>query len=366
MKRLCISASVILGTLTSSITFGDEQKAGKVNVCDLANALKLAVKEREGLTGLSLRISRSGKLLFQGAEGLYPGGKHKFEVNSPARIASMTKPITATAAAVLVDQGKIKFEDTIDKHLPAFSKIELTKGGKPDRIPTIAECLSHTAGFRSVTMSRLPKDSAAFTGDNAAVFAELLELGLATEPGTKFAYTKLGYDVVAAIIEEKTGKRFEDALRELLLDPLGMSQTGFRLSDALSDAEIKVKSKEIKYFNPAGGLLSTPDDLTKFYMLHLTGGKVAGKQFIDRKILEQMYRPQPAAPNYGIGFNVSNPDGDGVAQRIRHGGASGTIGWADRKTGIIFIGLSQNGSKIAKPVWSKLTQLVDESLQGAE
>ena len=215
-------------------------------------------------------------------------------------------------------------------------------------------------------MTRLPRGSAAFTGDNAAVLAELIEEGLATEPGTRFAYTKFGYDVVAAIIEKITDKRIDRAMRELVFDPIGMKQTGFRLSEVLPDSAKGIKSKEIKYFNAAGGLLSTPDDLTMFYMFHLNGGKVAGEEIVDRKILEHMYRAQPAAPNYGIGFNVSNPDSGGVGQRIRHGGASGTIGWADRERGIIFIGLSQNGSKVVKPVWSRLSEVVERSDFGGE
>jgi len=282
----------------------------------------------------------------------------------------MTKPITATLVAVLVEEGKLDFNDPVSKHLEEFSGIKM-KSGEAVRPPTIAECLSHTAGFPGGTVKGLPEDSAVRVGGAKEVAAEILAGGLVANPGTEYAYTFRGFAVVAAIVEKVSGQKFSIVLKEKLLDPLKMSETGFVPTKEMIDriplvaglevTEEKVarylEKKKKNWENPAGGLNSTSDDLVKFYQFHLDGGKVGDRQIVSQKVLDQMYVPQPATKGYGLGFNVEK-------KVVRHGGASGTMGWADRKSKVIFIGLTQAGSKNAGPFLKPTSNLVTKHFGG--
>ena len=73
--------------------------------------------------------------------------KKPFTVDAPCRIASVTKPHTSTLLAMLVDQGKLSWDDPVDKYLPQFAKLTVKGKGPASRSPKIRELLSHTAGF---------------------------------------------------------------------------------------------------------------------------------------------------------------------------------------------------------------------------
>ncbi len=317
------------------------------------------------IPGGSIQVVHEGKVVLNHAFGKASArASRDWRTDEVVAIASMSKPITATLVAVFVEEGKLDFKDPVSKYLEEFSSIKMKSGGDV-RSPTIAECLSHTAGFPGGTIKSLPDDSAARTGGAKEVTAEILEGGLIAEPGTKFAYTFRGFAVVARIVEKVSGKKYSVVLKEKLLDPLKMNETGFvptkemidriPLVAGLEATEEKVarylERKKKDWENPAGGLSSTSDDLVKFYQFHLDGGKAGEQQLVSREVLNRMYVSQPGTKAYGIGFNVSK-------NVIRHGGASGTTGWADRKTKVIFIGLTQAGSKNAGPFLKPTSNLV--------
>ena len=105
--------------------------------------------------------------------------------------------------------------------------------------------------------------------------------------------------------------------------------------------------------------MSTASDLAKFYQFHIDRGKAGEVQVIAPETLRQLYVPQLAAGRYAMGFSAPKPKGD-AGLIIRHGGATGTLGWVDLKRKIIFIGLTQGGSASAKPFLGKSTKAVIE------
>jgi CubicO group peptidase (beta-lactamase class C family) len=316
------------------------------------------------IPGASVRVVEDGKVLFNQAYGFTDAKRtRRWEKNSPVYIASMSKPITATLVAALVGDGKLAFNDPIAKYLPEYGHLKMRKNGAAVRSPTIAECLSHTSGFPGGTMGRLPNNSPIRNSDQAGVAAILAKQGLATKPGTKYAYTFRGYAVVACVIEVVVGKRFPEVLEEKLLKLLGMSDTTFepkielvkrhpRYAKHIADwddekisAYLEKRRRESKGFvNVAGALISTPDDLVKFFRLHSLRGKSGDKQLIPAKARAKLYEKQPAAPGYGLGFKLH---GNGV---VGHGGASGTIGVVDLKNDRIVVILTQAGAAAARPL----------------
>ncbi len=153
-------------------------------------------------------------------------------VNALFWIASMSKPITATALMMLVDAGKVNLDDPVEKYLPEFKGQQLAvkqaKGPPVLRQPrhpiTVREILSHTSGlpFRSAveqsTLDRLT------LREGAASYAKT---PLTFEPGTDYAYSNAGINTAGRIIEVVSGMPYEDFLDQKLFRPLGMKDTTF-------------------------------------------------------------------------------------------------------------------------------------------
>ena len=328
------------------------------------------------IPGGSVRVVENGKVLFDRAYGVAdPKSKRSWEKNSPVYIASISKSITSTLVAVLVGEGKLVFDDPISKYIPEYGRLKMRKSGAEVRSPTIAECLSHTSGFPGGTMGRLTNDSSIRNSDQADVATVLAKQGLAAKPGIKYAYTFRGYAAAARVVEIVTGKRFPEVLDEKLLKPLGMSDTTFepklelvkrhpRYAKHIADwddekisAYLEKRKRESKGFvNAAGALISTPDDLMKFYRLHSLRGKLAGNQLIPVKVLAKLYEKQPGSTGYGLGFKLY---GDAV---VGHGGASGTIGVVDLKNDRVVVILTQAGSTAASPLTRRGRKLALEIL----
>ena len=285
--------------------------------------------------------------------------------DTPVAIASISKSITATLVAVLVGEGSLNFDDPISAYLPEYDDLKLQKNGKPVRSPTIAECLSHTAGFPGGTMSSQPRNSPIRRGDQAEVARYLAAQGLATEPGTKYAYSFRGFAAVSRVVEIVTNRSFSEVLREKLLEPLGMDETTFtpdapmarRLpmfaphTVGLNDDEVAVqlerlRARQGKFINTAGALISTAADLQRFLQFHADQGQVGDQPIVARHVLEQLYQPQPASPQYGLGFALR---GETI---VGHGGATGTAAHVDLATSRMFIVLTQAGANNARPLTS--------------
>ena len=385
-----LTAYAVALLLTCQILSGQESIPARWKPLD--NLATKAVASPKILGG-SVCVVENGKVLFNQAYGVTdPNSTRRWEKNSPVQIASMTKSITSTLVAVLVGEGKLGFDDPISKYIPEYGRLKMRKSGAEVRSPTIAECLSHTSGFPGGTMGRLPAGSPIRTSDQAGVATSLAKQGLAAQPGTKYAYTFRGFAAVARCVEVVSGKRFPEILQEKLLKPLGMSNTTFQpnlellkrhpryakhianLDDEKISAFLEKKKRESKRFvNVGGGLISTPDDLVKFYRLHSLRGKTAAKhggsagrvardgrrvwqRLIPAKVIAKLYEKQPGTRGYGLGFNLF---GNAV---VGHGGASGTIGAVDLKNDRVVVILTQAGSTAARPLTRRGMQLAREIL----
>ena len=222
------------------------QKKGAAALSAKLSAIGKSAVSSPKLPGASLLVVRDGVVLFnQGFGQANRTGARPWKTDEVVRIASMSKSITATLTAVLAEEGKLKFSDPVSKFLPGADQCKMPNG-KSVRSPTIAECLSHTAGFKGGTVKTLPKDSAVFSGGSKEVAAEILGSGLVTEPGTKFAYTFRGYAMVARVIEEITGEKFSIVLQKKLLVPLGMKETGFVPKKGMAPADSGLCGKKPK------------------------------------------------------------------------------------------------------------------------
>jgi CubicO group peptidase (beta-lactamase class C family) len=278
-------------------------------------------------------------------------------------IASQSKPITATALMMLVDEGKVNVDDPVEKYLPEFkgqwmsvyrdNDHQLLK--RPKHPITVRNVLSHTSGlpFRSAieepTLDLLP------LGQRVLSYALT---PLEFEPDSKWSYSNAGINTAGRIIEVVSGMPYETFLDTRLFGPLGMKDTTFwpnpeqiaRLAKSYKPTADNAGLEEItvgqlKYplddhVNrqpmPAGGLFSTASDLAKFCQMILNGGEFQGKRYLSEAAIKQMTSKQTGElpNNYGFGWSAGDVFG--------HGGAFATDMSIDSKRGLITIWLVQH------------------------
>ncbi len=178
---------------------------------------------------------------------------------------------------------------------------------------------------------------------------------LVAEPGTRYAYSRLGYMTAGRVAEVVTNCPFAELLETHLLRPIGAEVATFTPSEDLSERLPVGYERTPGGFvprqdeglgtaiNPGGGLVSTLDDVGRLLLLHRNRGRFGEEQFIPAEMLRKMYVPQPGTPGtgYGLGFNIMDRRADGTAVRIRHTGASGTLGVIDFEKDLIIIVLTQ-------------------------
>jgi len=280
-------------------------------------------------------------------------------------IASQSKPITAAAMMLLVDEGKVKLDDPVEKYLPEFKgqMVVAEKDAdhillcKPRHPITIKNILSHTSGlpFKSAleepTLDLLPL---------SARVRSYAMTPLDFEPDTKYAYSNAGINTAGRVIEVVSHMPFETFLERRLLRPLEMSDTTFwptpeqaaRIAKSykpgpgnkglvetpITQLHYPLTDRAQRYPMPAGGLFSTAHDLACFYQMLLGGGQWAGRRFLSENAVRQLtsrQTPPTLKESYGLGFGVGK-------NFFGHGGAYSTNSSADTGRGLILIWLVQH------------------------
>ena len=338
------------------------------------------------ISGAVTLVAKDGKVVHVGAVG-------KCDVESNAAmtgdtifaIASMTKPVTATALMILVDEGKVKLDDPVAKYIPEFKNAKLKGDHAPNREITVQDCLTHTAG--------LVGDQQCFTSLEATG-KMLAERPLGFHPGERWQYSP-GLNVIGRVIEVASGQPYETFLQERIFNPLGMKDTTFIPSSQQQKRIVTLykpgKEKGTiqptthwinaisadKVPNPSGGLFSTASDMARFYQMVLDGGKANGKRIISQESVKKMTTRQTGdlktgfTPGncWGLGWCVvREPQGATAslsAGTFGHGGAFGTQGWVDSQRNIIFVLMIQRtgfGNSDGSSIRGEFHKLAVESL----
>ena len=281
--------------------------------------------------------------------------------NSLFAIASMTKPITATALMILVDEDKVSLDDPVSQYIPEFENAALKNGEALQRDITIRDILTHTSGLVG---SQAVKESLEATAK------ELAARPFGFQPGSKWQYSP-GLNVVGRVIEVASGKSYDQFLRDRIFRPLGMTDTTFiptekqgkRIATLYAPTQDGQGLEPYKNWindysdskppNPSGGLFSTAADMGKFYQMILNGGKLDGVRIVSQDAVKQMRTLQTGelktgftdGNGWGLGWCIVR-EPQGVTASLSsgtfgHGGAFGTQGWIDPNRKMIFVLLVQ-------------------------
>jgi CubicO group peptidase (beta-lactamase class C family) len=246
--------------------------------------------DRGVIPGGSLLILHRGEVIHRKAYGLADlESKRAFSVDAPCRIASLTKPHTATLMSILADQGKIKLTDTIDVYLPEFRTLRIRGKEAAQRAPTLLECLSHTAGFPGNDATRGSESPLVGFATLGQAVAQLAKEDLVTAPGTHYDYSRCGYLAAGRVAEVVTGRTFQDLMRRYLFEPIGAEVATF-----IPDEETRIRiptqyertprglvernrDDVVRFVNPGGSLVSTVDDVARLMLLHRNAGRVGDR-----------------------------------------------------------------------------------------
>jgi CubicO group peptidase (beta-lactamase class C family) len=287
-------------------------------------------------------------------------------------IASMSKPVTAVAVAMLADEGKLSFDDPVGKYLPEFGDMWvageqteqqrlLVKAARP---VTLRDLLTHTSGLGEYRVTD-PHWTL------AAMSKVLAREPLRFQPGTRWSYSTAGMDVAGRVVEVASGTPYAQFLQRRLFDPLGMKDTTFWISPSQKKRFVQcyIRDAQSGKLGPAtntymyggavtdherpplggAGLFSTAEDVAKFYQMMLNHGTANGRRILKPETVAEMTRKQtgdlrarPGMP-WGLGFCVVEDPAQMEANAtlspgtFGHGGAFGTQSWADPARGIIYV-----------------------------
>ena len=291
-------------------------------------------------------------------------------------IASMTKPMTAMAVMMLVEEGKLIIEDPVEKYLPEFRGQMLEKNKnipleKPARPVTIKDLLTHTSGLISKSPLQQTQTDTLTLKEAVNSYATS---PLQFEPGSRWSYCNPGINTLGRLVEVLGGKPYAEFMQERLFTPLLMKDTTFWPTEeqaariaksyklkadksALEETPIAHLSRPLTNIKrmpmPAGGLFSTASDLVKVYQMIINGGTLNGHRYLKEETLKKMTTNQlgdmrvsfTEGMNMGLGFHiVKTPQGVTEALSLGsfgHGGAYGTQAWMDPQRKLIMVLLIQ-------------------------
>lgn len=357
---------------------GDAASAG-ISPERLARAtarLESEVRERR-VGAASILVARSGAIVLHKGFGRLSGRAEAapVEPDSIYEVASITKPVTATALMLLVERGLISLREPVNSYLPDF------KGDERDKV-RVLDLLSHTSGLPDMLPENIQLRR------EHAPLSEFVKRTYSTpllfSPGTSFRYQSMGILLAGQIVENLTRMPLREFERKEIFEPLGMRRTSLGLgrvrieetvqTPAAPDADSKDTESwggNSPYWrdmgHPWGGMHTTTMDVAVLLQTFLNGGVYGGQRILSPAAVAAMTTDQNgnlSAP-WGLGWALGrstawNCFGDLASPRtFGHAGATGTVAWADPETQLICVvltnrPLSEDGGRML----SRLSNLV--------
>ena len=380
--------------------------------------MKQVIDDKE-LSGMVTILARHGKVV-----DYWNYGQRDMASGAPMtkdtifRDFSMTKPVTGVAMMILYEQGKWLPTDPITKYIPEFAHLKVYKGvdstgrmilADPEHMPTIAELMSHTAGFTygffgNTPVDQMYRDAKIFESKNLKEFIDkLANIPLVYEPGKGWIYS-VSMDVEGYIVEKLSGQSLPDFIRDNIYQPLGMKDAGFYVpADKrnrfatlyVNDPQGKMKPDDGKGFggtwseqptlpSGGGGMVSTAEDYYRFAQMLADGGELNGNRILAPASVKLMtsnhLAPDLLTGQFGIGLmqmrrgfgygyncaveydppSANLPDGKGT---FLWDGAAGTWFWVDPADDVVFVGMIQRQlSKFSPNVEFESRALVYQAL----
>jgi CubicO group peptidase (beta-lactamase class C family) len=263
---------------------------------------------QHGAPGVAVGVYAHGEVIDAATGLLSLATGVEATTDSVFQIGSTTKLWTASLVMQLVDEGLVRLDDPIRRHLPGFRIADESAAA----VITVRQLLSHTAGFEGDIFTDTGK------GDDCLerYVDTLVDTPQVFPPGERFSYNNAGYCVLGRLVEVLRGKPYDDCLRERLFTPLGLTHAANGPYEAIlfraavghlrptPDADqVPAPVWALARSNaPAGSMLAMrPRDLLAFARMHMDGGRTAdGTVVLSAEAIERMYTPAVELPRLGL------------------------------------------------------------------
>ncbi len=403
---LCVCAAAVCGVVGQTLPVAPPLSVGmnaaKLNQID--ELVEADIKDKK-LPGAVVLVGHKGKIVFRKAYGnrsLVPTVE-KMTVDTRFDVASLTKPIaTATSIMILIEDGKLRLNDTIGKFIPDIDDPEAKK-------VTIQQLLTHTSGYRP------DFDLGEQWFGNSGMLEALKKEKLRNPPGTRFVYSDIGFIVLGEIIGRVANPGLPEFPGMRITDQLGTTNTGYINSRDWTSANF---DKEIRKVAPTenvkgqksylggkfegdasegdamlrgqvhdptayrmngiaghAGLFSTADDLAKYCQMMLNGGTLGGKRVLSAQTVARMTAPQVISEDgatRGLGWDINSSFSSNRGDlfplgSFGHTGFTGTSVWIDRvsQTFVVFLSnrVHPDGKGDVTPLRSKVATVAASAIE---
>jgi CubicO group peptidase (beta-lactamase class C family) len=293
--------SIIAGVLQSGQGFNPERAIDELVTSALA---------KHNIPGMSVAIVENGRIVYaKGFGTISLTADRRPTADTQYRLASVSKPLTATGVFQLVQDGSVRLDEPARRYCPELAAL--------DGVPTVRHFLLHRSGMRHTTDREDVTINGTFPQFGAAL-ANIVREPLKFPPGTKTQYTSWGYTALGCVIEGVSGRSYADFMKDRVFAPAGMAATTFDHPAYVSPTFSPGYRRgliyglrpslvvDTRFKTPASGIISTVNDLARFVMA-----------IFDRKLVTEMTANEM--------FRV-RPDGER--------GAVFTAGWSVDSTGL--------------------------------
>ena len=308
--------------LLALVCLGGAPTAGADDPTSAADRLLEEIGREDHLPSISVAVSRRGKLLYSRAVG-FADLEHRVEATAETvyPVGSIAKSFTAVAALQLAEREELDLDAPVRKYCGRF----------PERLRPVSvrQLLAHTGGIRHYDYRRFEEDylNRRHFGSIEEALAKFVDDPPHAEPGAEYHYSSWGYVLIGCAIEGASGRPYADYIESQIVAPAGLSRTrldvvgdlvldrarGYANTDAGSWVNAGLFDASDRY--PAGGLLSTPRDLTRF-VAALFDGKLLGEGA--RGTMWSSARlASGEETGQGLGWKLSEDD-----DAVFHGGAT--------------------------------------------
>lgn len=270
-----------------------------------------AIRRKHELPALAVVVVKDGKICDRAATGVRKrGNPARVTTNDVFHIGSCTKSMTATLAAILIEEGKLRWDTTLAEVFPAMKMNE-----QYQRV-TMQQLLMHRGGCPgeppAAAWAKAVLEQGEPTQQRLTFIQTLLADAPAAAPGTEYIYSNQGYVVAAAMMEKLTGKSWEALVTEKLFKPLGMKSAGFGAPGTVGGVDqpwgharalgstVPLQKDNPVAIGPAGRVHCSLDDLARFVMSHLERGNGPAR-LLKPETFRRLHTP-PEGGDYACGW----------------------------------------------------------------
>jgi CubicO group peptidase (beta-lactamase class C family) len=310
------------------------------------------ILREEKIPGLAVGIVENGKLVYSRGFGVMELGDAAGPVTTETlfHMASVTKPFVATAVMQLVEQGKVDLDAPVTKYLPYFH----LKDPRYESM-TVRQMLTHTSGMPDVKDYQWDKPEY----DDGALERYVRGLGdqeLRWQPGSKFAYSNMAFEVLGDLVAKVSGMSFEDYVDANILRPLGMKSSTLLWKQAapakLAAGHTQAKDGAVRpvahypynrAHTPSSNLHSNVEDMARWMMANLNRGELNGQRILKRSTYDLIWKPtaETGRKDYRVGISWFLDDSKGEHLVVHGGGDDGFGSYVglcpDRKIGVVYM-----------------------------